>query len=158
MLFWTFWEQRARNLIGSMLALGWKHTECFCVQRNPSGLAAAWLCESWLGCKQSCGLVPAACLTSVPSTLPRPIPKCESFDCYLGYRISFLVCFLLPLSSHFFECPFMGRLDLLPKKCNYQKSTSLTHFCPKQLLPTGEFHIVLRKQLILITIKYVCIF
>lgn len=96
--------------------------------------------------KQSCSLVPGACLTSVPSTLPRPIPKCESSDCYLGYRIPFLVCFLLPLSSHFFECPFMGRLDLLPKKCNYQKSTSLTHFCPKQLLPTGEFRIVLRKS------------
>lgn len=128
--------------------LGWVENtlECFCVHRKPSRLAAAWLCESWLGCKAECRLVHRACLTSVPSTLPRPLPKCESSDCYLGYRIPFLVCFLLPLSSHFFECPFMGRLDLLPKKCNYQKSTSLTRFCPKQLLPTGEFHIVLRKS------------
>lgn len=96
--------------------------------------------------RQQCRLVHGACLTSVPSTLPRPVPRCERSDCYLGHRIPFLVCFLLPLSSHFFECPFLGRLDLLPKKCNYQKSTPLTHFCPKQLLPTGEFHIVLRKS------------
>lgn len=120
--------------------------ECFCLHRRLSRLAQPGFVRADQDAKQRCRLVRGACLTSVPSTLPRPVARCGSSDCYLGHRIPFLVCFLLPLSSHFFECPFMGRLDLLPKKCNYQKSTPLTHFCPKQLLPTGEFHIVLRKS------------
>lgn len=55
-----------------------------------------------------------ALLTSVPSTLPGPILECESSDCYLHYPNPILCLFSSALTLSFFECPFMGRPDLLP--------------------------------------------
>lgn len=126
-----------RDLAGSTLAV-------FSMCRGPpAGRSLAFQARQ-LGCRQAHS---PACLTSVPSTLPRPILECESWDCSPSYRIPFLVCFLLPSSSHFLWVSFHGTPWSVPTEMQLSEiNLSLTQFRPKQLLPTGEFHIVLRKS------------
>lgn len=136
------------------------HSLCFlCAGGSPAGHNLAFQEAIRMRSLDASLFMLRARLTSVPSTLPGPILECESSDCYLRYRIPFFVCSPLPapsvsLNVLSWDALICSHRNAIIRNQPLSPISALSSFCP-----LVNFTLYWEsQQLILIIIKYVCIF